>query len=106
MGDLELSEEERLLDAEFRKWHELHLPHPKDVYQVDAFHLVCGFDALSDLLIEKEIINKDEYTAFIFKTMREKMEMMKPEITKLVRQSGIAPNNGTKLFGPDGRPLI
>jgi len=106
MGSLDYDEQEQLLDDEFRKWDELHLPHPKDIYQVDAFHLVCRFDALTDLLIEKELINAKEYTAIIYKTMREKMEMMKPEITKLVRDSKIAPNNGTKLFGPDGRPLI
>jgi len=106
MGSLDLAEQEQLLDAEFRKWEELHLPHPKDIYQVDAFHLICRFDALTDLLVEKELISANEYTAVIFKTMREKMEMMKPEITKLVRQAGIVPNNGTKLFGPDGRPML
>jgi len=106
MGDIDVAEEERLLNEEFAKWEQLHLPHPKDVFQVDAFHVTCRLDALTDFLIEKEIITKDEYMARLMKEIREKMEIMKPELTKAVRKAQITPNNGTRLFGPDGRPLI
>jgi hypothetical protein len=106
MGDLDLETEQELLDAEFAKWEQLHLPHPKDIFRVDAFHVTCRLDALTDLLIDKGVIDRDEYMAALMKEMREKMEIMKPELTKAVRDAKIAPNNGTKLFGPDGRPLI
>jgi hypothetical protein len=108
MGDIEIDieQERELLANEFSKWEELKLPHPREVFNVDEFHLTARLDALCDLLVQLELIDATVYEALIIKQLRERMEMMKPDLTKMIRQAGIAPNNGAKLFGPDGRPLI
>lgn len=107
MGDLDVDTEEELLRQEFTKWEELRLPHPRDVFpEIDMFHLSCRIDALIELLLEAEVIDNNDYAALIFKKLREHMEKMKPGLAKALHELRIAPNNGTKLFGPDGRPLI
>lgn len=106
--DLDLEHERQLLEAEQDKWTALHLPDPQQFFSVDILHLTARLDALTIVLQESGIIDKDQYLAEIFKQIRERLEDMRPKVVAArseAERARISVSQDRRIIGPNGHPL-
>lgn len=108
MGSLDLETERSLLEAEQQKWEELQLPAPANFFQVDLLHLTARLDALTVVLQDNNIIDKDEYLAEVLVQIRGRLEDMRPKVVAAREQGEKAriAIQDKRIIGPNGQLLL
>lgn len=104
MADLEredVAAANAALMDEVNKWETLQLPHPAMVIRLDMLSLVCRVDAMAQLLVEKGVLEENEFYIRIQDLIRQKMEEMRPKVHEQV----IKEQNKKVIYGANGKEL-
>lgn len=81
-----LAELEELIKEEMKEWQKLGVGDPAEVITINMFALDSQNSALVDLLVEKEIITKEEHKIASATRTLKSMRELRPEFEKFKQQ--------------------